>query len=73
MSCACEWVFDVPRLRVFLCLCANIMPVYANICDVLCPRVHNWRVVLVSYVFVVHVFAMTGHVPMCAIHCTVCV
>ncbi len=31
--------------------------------------VHNWCVVLVAYVFV-HVFAMTGHEPVCAIHCT---
>ncbi len=32
---------------------------------------HNWRVELVAYVFVVHVFAMTGHEPVSSIHCTV--
>jgi hypothetical protein len=31
-------------------------------------RVHNWCVVLAAYVFVVYVFSMTGHVPVCAIH-----
>jgi hypothetical protein len=41
--------------------------------DVPRPRMQNWCVVLVAYVFVVHVFAMTGHEPVCAIHCTVCV
>ncbi len=61
-------VFDVPQ-GVFCALCANIIPMYANISDVPCSRVHNWRVVLVAYVFVVHVFAMTGHDPVCAIHC----